>query len=119
MTVVGTGRLDEPDLLDLLADDQAPLGRLRMDDFRDACWADAQAHGGEVHPSRVSALLHQRFGEIDPRSFAARWAPACGRDGFMDKTDQLADIDPTHSRGNGNKQVLLRRWRGWDTRCTQ
>jgi hypothetical protein len=113
MTVVGVGRLDEPDLLDLLADDRTPLGRLRMEDFRDACQADADAHDGWVHPSRVSALLHQRFGQIDPRSFAARWAPACGSNGFLDKTDVLADIDPAHSRGNGNKQILLRRWRGW------
>jgi hypothetical protein len=118
MTVVGVGRLDEPDLLDLLADDRTPLGRIRMEDFRDACRADADAHGGWVHPSRVSALLHQRFGEIDPRSFAARWAPACGKDGFLDKTDVLDGIDPEHSRGNGNKQILLRRWRGWTPRST-
>lgn len=113
MTIVGAGRLDEPDLLDLLADNQTPLGRLRMEDFRDACRADADAHDGVVHPSRVSALLRNRFGEIDPRSFSARWAPACGPDGFLDKTDDLAPIDPAHSRGNGNKLVPLRRWRGW------
>lgn len=118
MTVVGTGHLDQPDLLDLLADDRTPLGRLRMDDFRAACWDDAREHDGEVHPSRVSALLHDRFGEIDPRSFSARWAPACGPNGFLDKTDELADISPEHSQGNGNKKVRLRRWRGWPTRST-
>ncbi len=115
MTVVGTGRLDEPDLLDLLADGRTPLGKVHMDDFRAACQADAEAHDGDVHPSRVSELLHQRFGEIDPRSFSARWAPACGPNGFLDKTDQLAPIDPEHSRGNGNKEVRLRRWRGWSS----
>jgi hypothetical protein len=119
MTIVGAGRLDEPDLLDLIADTCTPLGKVRMDDFRAACHADALAHDGKVHPSRVSALLHQRFGEIDPRSFSAKWAPACGPDGFLDKTDELADIAPEHSRGNGNKKILLRRWRGWTPNSTQ
>lgn len=113
MTVAGAGRLDDPDLLDLLADAQTPLGKVRMDDFREACRQDADAHGGWVHPSRVSALLHARFGEIDPRSFSAKWAPACGPNGFLTKTSELAPIDPAHSRGNGNKDVRLRRWRDW------
>lgn len=113
MTHLAVGQLDEPDLLQLLADTVTPLGKLRMDDFRSACRADAVAHDGEVHPSRVSAILHDRFGEINPRSFSAKWAPACGPAGFLDKTKELAPIDPTHSRGNGNKQLLLRRWRAW------
>lgn len=113
MTTLATGYLDDPDLLDLIADTHTPLGVLRMDDFRAACRDDALAHDGWVHPSRVSALLHDRFGEIDSRSFSAKWAPACGRDGFLDKTDTLAPIAAEHSRGNGNKSVRLRRWRGW------
>lgn len=113
MTAVGVGPLDEPDLLDLIADPYTPLGKLRMDDFRAACRTDAEAHDGWVHPSRVSAILHARFGEIDPRSFSAKWAPACGPNGFLDKTDRLDPIDAEHSRGNGNKKVPLRRWRGW------
>jgi hypothetical protein len=104
---------DQLDLLDLIADPHTPLGKLRMDDFRAACRTDAENHNGEVHPSRVHALLRQRFGEIDTRSFSAKWAPACGPDGFLDKTDELAPIDPTYSRGNGGKRVPLRRWRGW------
>lgn len=113
MTVVGVGPLDEPDLLTLLADTQTPLGKLRMDDFRNACWEDAQAHDGWVHPSRVSAILHARFGEIDPRSFSTKWTAATGKSGFLDNTDRLAPIDAAHSRGNGNKKLRLRRWRGW------
>ncbi len=113
MTVLGSGPLDEPDLLSMIADPQTPLGKVRMDDFRAACKADADAHRGWVHPSRVSALLHDRFGEIDPRSFSARWAPACAPAGFLDKTDVLAPIDPSHSQGNGNKDIRLRRWRDW------
>lgn len=113
MTILGAGPLDEPDLLTLLANTQTPLGKLRMGDFRDACWEDAQAHDGWVHPSRVSAILHAQFREIDPRSFSAKWVPACAPDGFLDKTNQRAPIDAEHSRGNGNKEVRLRRWRGW------
>lgn len=113
MTAVGVWPLDEPDLLDLIAGTQTPLGKVRMDDFRAACRTDAEAHDGWVHPSRVSAILHDRFGEIDPRSFSAKWKPACGPTGFLDKTDRLDPIDAEHSRGNGNKKVPLRRWRGW------
>ena len=113
MTTVGVGPLDEPDLLDLLADTVTPLGLVRMNDFRQACHDDAKAHDGDVHPSRVAELLRERFGEVHPQSFSAKWKPACGPDGFLDKTDRLAPIDPRFSKGNGNKQVPLRRWRGW------
>jgi hypothetical protein len=115
MTILAARPLDpdQLDLLDLIADPHTTLGKLRMDDFRAACRADAAANNGWVHPSRVSALLHERFGEIHPQSLSAKWGPACGPDGFLDKTDELAPIDPTHSRGNGNKAVPLRRWRGW------
>lgn len=113
MTILAARPLDDPDLIDGVADTITPLGLIRMADFEEACRADADAHGGWVHPSRVSAILHARFTEIDPRSFAAKWAPACGPDGFLDKTEMPAPIDPTHSKGNGNKLVRLRRWRGW------
>lgn len=113
-TTLATSPVDEPDLLTLLADPYTPLGKLRMADFWTACWEDAKANDGWVHPSRVSARLHDRHGDFDPRSFSAKWAPACGRGGFLDKTDVPAPIDPTHSKGNGNKCSVLRRWRGWD-----
>ena len=103
--------VDEPDLLALIADEVTPLGKPFADAFRDACRKDAEAHDGYVHPSRVSALLHSAVGDFDPRRFSAMWAPACGRDGYLDKTDMLAPIDPTNSRGNGGKSVRLRRWR--------
>jgi len=101
------------DLLSLVADDYSALGKVRMQDFRDACWTDAQAHDGWVHPSRVSAILHARFGQLHPQSLSAKWAPAAGRDGFLDVTDKPAPIDPTHSKGNGNKSTVYRYWRGW------
>lgn len=115
MTSLATHDLD-PDLfseLALIADNGSVLAKVHMDDFRAACWSDAAAHDGWVHPSRVSAILHARFGEIHPQSLSAKWAPACGRDGFLDKTNVPAQIDPTHSKGNGNKSLPMRRWRGW------
>ena len=70
---------DDYDLLALVADPYSAPGKVRMDDFRQACLDDALAHRG--------------------------W--------FLDKTDVLAPIDPTHSKGNGGKAVRLRRWRDW------
>lgn len=99
------------DLLTLVADHSTPIGQLHRDDFRRACFADAAFHDGWVSPNRVSALLHERFGEVNPRWLSAQWAPACGRNGFMTKTDVLVPIDPKHSRGNGNKAVKMRRIR--------
>lgn len=99
------------DLLTLVADEQTPIGSLHRADFRAACQADARDNDGWVHPSRVSAVLHRWFGDVNPRWLSAQWAPACGPDGFLDKTDVLSPIDPEHSRGNGNKSVRLRRWR--------
>lgn len=113
MTTLAVRPVDEPNLLALLADEVTPLGKPFADAFRDACREDADAHGGYVHPSRVSALLHESVGDFSSRRFSAMWSPACGREGYLDKTDQLAPIDPEHSRGNGNKDVRLRRWRGW------
>lgn len=104
--------VDEPDLLTLIADEQTVLGKPFADAFRDACEADARANDGWVHPSRVNARLHAVVGDFDPRRFSAMWAPACGRDGFLDKTDVLSPIDPANSRGNGGKSVRLRRFRG-------
>lgn len=102
---------DQLDLLELVADNQTPLGSLRADEFRAACWNDALTHDGWVHPSRVSAILTRWFGEFNPRWFSSQWAPACGRNGFLDKTDVEAPIDSSVSKGNGNKTVKLRKWR--------
>lgn len=102
---------DQLDLLALVTDNETPLGSLHRDDFRAACMVDAAHHQGWVHPSRVSAILHDRFGEINPRALSAQWAPACGPNGFLDKSDEWAPIDPEHSKGNGGKTVRLRRLR--------
>jgi hypothetical protein len=102
---------DQLDMLELIADNQTPLGTLHRDDFKAACLEDASRHEGWVNPNRVSAILHARFGEINPRALSAQWAGACGRNGFLDKTDLLVPIDPKHSRGNGGKSLAMRRVR--------
>lgn len=114
MTFLAVRPVDDPeqlDLLNLIADNGSVSGLLAMEDFKAACLADARANGGMVHPSRVSALLHDRFGELNPRSLSAKWAGACGPNGFLDKSDVPAPIDPKHSKGNGNKASVYRVWR--------
>lgn len=102
---------DQLDLLELVTDEQTPLGSLRAADFRDACWRDANNHSGWVNPNRVTAALHARFGEIKPQWYSAMWSGSCGPNGYMDKTDIEVVIDSRFSRGNGNKKVKLRKWR--------
>lgn len=113
MTSLATHALD-PDQLDLLAcitDTSTPLGSLHRDDFEAACRAVADSDG-TVNPNHVSACLHSRFGEVNPRWLSAMWSSACSKAGFMDRTDEWVQIDGTHSRGNGGKSVRLRRLRG-------
>lgn len=104
---------DQLDLLSAIADNSSPLGSLHALDFMAACIADGRAHDGYVSTSRVSAILHARCLDFSPNSLSAKWAPACGPDGFLDKTDIDDPIDPRFSKGNGNKSTKLRRLRGW------
>lgn len=96
------------DLLDAVAAAEGPLD---AEDFREACMEVARRHNGWVNPNHVSALMHERFDVVKPRWFSAQWAGACGRNGFMIRTDIDVPIDPTYSRGNGNKAVKMRRLR--------
>ena len=114
MTTLSVRPVDDPDQLALIADDMTVIGKPFADAFRDACLADAVAHDGWVHPSRVSAILRRHYGDFDPRRFSASWGPACRPEGgYLDKTKREEPIDPAVSKGNGNKDVRLRRWRGW------
>lgn len=108
MTTLAAQPIDpnQLDLLTAIAD-----VTLTTADFRAACEADARSHEGWVNPNRVSALLHQRHGEFKPQWLSGQWAPACGPNGFLDKTNVEVPIDGKHSKGNGNKTVKLRRWR--------
>lgn len=111
MTTLAANELDpnQLDLLDAIADNVTPLGRLHRDDFEQAC--RAVAYQGLVNPNAVSAWLHAKFGEVNARWLSAMWSSACGPKGFMSKTDEWVPIDGTHSRGNSNKSVRLRRLR--------
>lgn len=114
MTALAVRPVDEPDLLALIADEVTPLGKPFADAFREACRKDADAHDGMVNPNRVSHLLREEVGDFSPQRFSAMWSPACHAEkGYLDMTDELAPIDPTVSKGNGNKDVPLRRWREW------
>lgn len=114
MTTLAARPVDEPDLLALLADEQTVLGKPFADAFRAACRRDADAHDGWVNPNRVSHLLREELGDFSSQRFSAMWSPACNAEkGYLDMTTVSAPIDPTVSKGNGNKDVPLRRWRGW------
>ena len=102
---------DQLSILDLVTDIETPLGKLHADDFRAACVEVGRANDGWVHPSKVSRLLHARFGEVNPRWLSGMWASGCSGKGFMDKSDERRPIDPEFSRGNGAKDVRLRRLR--------
>jgi len=98
-------------LLDLVTDTGTPLGSLHRDDFEAACRAVADVDGW-VNPNLVSAELHRRFGEINPNQYSAMWSSSCAKAGFMDThRDRRVPIDSTRSRGNGAKEVPMRRLR--------
>lgn len=111
MTTLATQPVDEPDLLSLIADPYTTLRKPFSDAFRDACRSVASTHNGDVDPNLVRAQL-LNHPDYEPRRYSAQWAPACGRDGFLAKTDRLVPISGEGSRGNSNKSVPLRRWVG-------
>lgn len=99
------------DLLTAIADTDTPLGSLRFDDFKAACIAVADPYG-LVNPNLVSAYLHEHHRDMKPQSYSGFWSAATSRNGFMDTLrDRQVPIDPTYSRGNGNKSVPMRRLR--------
>ena len=110
MTTLSTHPLDDPDQLALIADEHTPLGKPLADAFRDACEAEAHAWGGWVNPNNVRARLldHPNY---EPRQYSALWSVACGRDGYLDKTEHRVHIAGAGSRGNSNKSTTWRRWR--------
>ena len=112
MTTLSTHPVDDPDQLALIADDMTPLGKPFADKFRDACWVEARMCGGWVDPNAVRERLLDEH-DYNPRQYAALWSPACGRDGYLDKTDVPVRIEGRGSRGNGNKSTTYRKWRGW------
>lgn len=117
MTTLATHAVEDPDQLALIADVWTVTRERLAEEFHFACLLDAEAHDGWVNPNRVRAALIARFGDdYNPRQLSALWSTACARDGYLDKTDVLVRIEGEGSRGNGNKSVPMRRWRGW-ARC--
>lgn len=111
MTTLATHDLTEPDLLTLIADTCTPLGKPFADRFREACEAEARENDGWINPSLVRARL-LNDPAYAPRTYSAQWAGACGRSGFMVKTDIPVQITGEGSRGNSNKSTVWRRWVG-------
>ena len=114
MTALGTHPVEEPDLLALIADPWTVTRERFADEFRKACFWAAHTADGWVDPSRVRTHLIANLGpDINKRQLSALWSTAAARDGYLDNTDQWVQIRGEGSRGNGNKSVRLRRWRGW------
>lgn len=113
MTTLSTHPLEDPDQLALIADNWTVLGVDLADRFKDACWREAQAHDGWVHPCHVTARIKAADPDANMRRVAALWSTATSRDGYLDNTDRPAKLDGSVSKGNGNKSATYRRWRGW------
>lgn len=114
MTTLATHPVEDPDQIALFADNWTALAKPAADRFQEACRAEAEEHDGWVDPNLVRArLLSGDELDIPPRQYAALWSTACAKDGYLDKTTELVQITGVGSKGNGNKSVPLRRWRGW------
>lgn len=111
MTSLATHPVEEPDLLGLIADPYTSLNKPFADRFRDACEAEANANDGWVNPNNVRLRLLDAP-DYDPRQYSAQWAGACGRHGYMVKTEYPVRISGKGSKGNGGKSVFWRRWVG-------
>lgn len=118
MTTLAARPYDDPDQLVLAADPFTPLGKLSWDAFKAACWIEACKANGVVDPNKVREHFIDHHGDWIgdcARSYAAKWSPASGQGplAFLDVLDREVPISGPGSKGNGNKNVNLRRWRGW------
>lgn len=108
---LGARPADNPDELALFADGWTVLNKPVADRFREACRADADAHDGWVNPNRVREhFLVDGELAVDPRQYSALWSKACARDGYLVVTDVKVPIKGPGSKGNGNKDIRLRRF---------
>ena len=113
MTRLATHALDNRDELALIADGMTPLSVDLAERFRDACLAEAREHDGWINPNAVTGRLKAADPEVNVRRISALWSKAAAPDGYLDRTEHHVQIDGSVSRGNGNKSVALRFWRGW------
>lgn len=104
------------DLLALVADERAVVGRDVPDLFLAACEADAAAHDGLVSVNRVRARLSDA--QIPPRRYSALWSHYTGRDKPMvkattgDGTVPLWEVCKGSPSGNDGRPFQMRRWVG-------
>lgn len=109
MTTLNTSPVEDPDQLALIADHWTRPDF--AESFKDACRTEAELHDGWVNPNNVRRRLLDHP-EYEPRRYAASWAGACGREGYLTtERGVLVPITGEGSRGNGNKSVPMRRWR--------
>ena len=126
MTTLSARPVENPDQLALFADEWTVTRKPLADCFREVCRAEAERHDGWVNPNNVRAAVLEAMtagllidadgavlAEINHRQYSALWSTACARSGYLDKTDVEVPINGAHSTGNSNKNVRLRRWRGW------
>lgn len=117
MTTLATRPVDEPDLLWLIADGITSLKVAFADRFRETCKAVADEHDGWVDPNKVRArmLAIEDFSPSQTRQYAGLWSKAAGPNGYLDVPDRrnTVPISGSGSTRNTNKDVPMRRWRGW------
>ena len=115
MTTLSSHPVEDPDQLALIADVWTVTRERFAEAFRQTCWEVARTYDGWVDPTHVRHRLISQFGKggYNPRQLSALWCTACSQDGYLDKTDRLVRIHGEGSKGNSNKSVPMRRWRGW------
>lgn len=110
---------DTYDLLYLVADPKAPVGRREVCAFLDACQADAARHGGLVSVNRVRARLAAQAVGIDPRRYSSLWARFSrpGRGPLARAVDDfgapLWESCSGSTSGNDGRPFPIRRWVGF------
>jgi len=101
--------VEDPDQLALIADTWTPTGKPFADAFRDACRTVAN-EAGYINPNHVRVALMDRD-DYSPQRYSALWSKGVA-DGYLEVTELEVPISGPGSRGNGNKNVPLRRWVG-------
>lgn len=97
------------DLLSLVADVEASVGRDAPAMFLDACRRDAMANDGLVSVNRVRSLM--TGAGIEPHRYSSFWSAFTGKNKPMVKADGWEVCDGSTS-GNDGRPFRLRRWVG-------
>lgn len=119
MTTLAQRPVGDSDQLSLIGDDWTPLKKPFADRFRAACESVGRAHDGWVDPNLVRAQLLDgdvEFTYAEAKQYAGLWSKSAGRKGFLDTyRDRTVPITGRGSMRNGNKDVPMRRLRGWSS----